>query len=68
MSSLVELLTKFHFDSTYDSKEISKSVTPLCSMSIMTSQILKHLDFTKSQKSRYLENETVFFHQVKKIH
>ena len=27
-------------------------------MSMMTSQILKSLDFTKTQKSRYLENET----------
>ena len=32
----------------------------------MTSQILKFVDFTKMQKSRYLENET-FFLQIKKI-
>ena len=31
----------------------------------MTSQILKSKDFTKTQKSRYLENET-FFIQIKK--
>ena len=30
----------------------------------MTSQILKSVDFTKTQKSRYLENET-FFLQIK---
>ena len=32
----------------------------------MTSQILKSVDFTETQKSRYLENET-FFIQIKKI-
>ena len=31
----------------------------------MTSQILKSVDFTKTQKSRYLENETFLF-QIKK--
>ena len=35
-------------------------------MSMMTSQILKFVDFTKTQKSRYLENET-FFLQIKKF-
>ena len=29
-------------------------------MPMMTSQILKSLDFTGTQKSRYLENETFF--------
>ena len=33
-------------------------------MPMMTSYILKSVDFTKTQKSRYLENKT-FFHQVK---
>ena len=33
----------------------------------MTSQILKSVDFTKTQKSRYLENEALFFLQVKKL-
>ena len=28
----------------------------------MMSQILKSLDFTKAQKSRYLEDETFFLH------
>ena len=28
---------------------------------MMTSQILKSVDFTKTQKSRHLENETLFF-------
>ena len=37
-------------------------------MSLMTSQILKSLDFTKTQKSRYLENETLLFLQIKKNH
>ena len=34
-------------------------------MSMMTSQILKSVDFTKIQKSRYLENETLLFVQIK---
>ena len=37
-------------------------------MPMITSQILKSADFTKTQKSRYLENETYFFLQIKKIH
>ena len=36
-------------------------------MAMMTSQILKSEDFTKTQKSRYLENETLFFSN-KEIH
>ena len=34
-------------------------------MLMMTSQILKSAGFTRTQKSRYLENET-FFIQIKK--
>ena len=34
---------------------------------MMTSQILKSVNFTKIQKSRYLKNET-FFLQNEKIH
>ena len=36
-------------------------------MLMMTSQILKSVDFTKTQKSRYLENETLFLFQIKKF-
>ena len=36
-------------------------------MLMMTPKILKSVDFTKTQKSRYLENETLFFLQLKKI-
>ena len=36
-------------------------------MSMMTSQILKFVCFAKTQKSRYLENETLFFLQIKKF-
>ena len=36
-------------------------------MSMMTSQILKSMNFTKAQKSRYLENETIFFLQIKEF-
>ena len=34
---------------------------------MMTSQIVKSADFTKTQKSRYLKNETLFFLQIKKF-
>ena len=33
----------------------------------MTLQILKSVDFMEAQKSRYLENETLFFLQIKKF-
>ena len=33
---------------------------------MMALQILNNVDFTKTQKSRYLENETLFL-QIKKI-
>ena len=33
---------------------------------MMATQILKFVDFTKTQKSSYLENET-FFLQIKKL-
>ena len=36
-------------------------------MLMMTSQILKSAGFTKTQKSRYLENEALFFLQIKKF-
>ena len=32
---------------------------------MMTSQILKFVDFTKTQKSKYLKNETLFSLQIK---
>ena len=34
---------------------------------MMTSQILQFVDFIKTQKSRYLENETLFLLQIKKF-
>ena len=34
---------------------------------MITSQILKSVHFTKAQKSRYFDNETLFFLQIKKI-
>ena len=33
-------------------------------MSMMRSQIFKSVEFTKSQKSRYLKNETLLFLQI----
>ena len=37
-------------------------------MPMMTSQILKSLDFTKTQKSRCIVKETLLLLQIKKIH
>ena len=34
---------------------------------MMTLHILKSMDFTKTQKSKYLEKETLFFLQIKKF-
>ena len=34
---------------------------------MIPSHILKFVDFTKTQKSKYLENETLFFLQKKKF-
>ena len=36
-------------------------------MSMMTSHILEFVDLKKTQKSRYLENKTLFFLQIKKF-
>ena len=37
-------------------------------MPMMTSQILKSVDFTKTQKARCLKNETLVFFSNKKNH
>ena len=36
-------------------------------MSMMTSQILQFMDFTVTEKSKYAENETSCFPEIKKI-
>ena len=36
-------------------------------MPMMTSHVLKSVDFEKPQKSRYPKNETLFFLQIKKF-
>ena len=58
-------LTKFHFDSTQDSKEISIMQLPLCSNDYDDVTDFEICEFHKNTKSRYLENET-FFLQIKK--
>ena len=50
-----------------DGDVISKKVY-YPTISMMTSQILKSVNFTRTQKPRYLENETLFFLQIKKTH
>ena len=40
---------------------------PLLVMPEPMSQILKPVDFTKVQKSRYLENKILFFLQIEKV-
>ena len=62
-----QYLTKFHFDSTQDSKVKHKYNFHYVEMPMMMSRMLKSVDFTKTQKSRYLENKTLFFLQIKKI-
>ena len=36
-------------------------------MSMMTSQIFQSMNFTETQKSKYLQNETLFYLQIKKF-
>ena len=36
-------------------------------MPMMMSQILKYVDFTKTQKPRYIENKTFFFSNKKSL-
>ena len=36
-------------------------------MPMMTPQIFEYVDFKKTQKSRYLENEILFLLQIKKF-
>ena len=36
-------------------------------MAMMTSRILKSVDFTETQKSKYLEIERLFFVRIKKL-
>ena len=36
-------------------------------MVMMMSHILESVHFTKTQKSRYLENETLFYLQIKEL-
>ena len=61
-------MTKFHFGSTYDSKEISLIATSTyAAMLMMTSQVLNSVNFTKTQKPRYLENKTLFFLEIRKF-
>ena len=36
-------------------------------MPMITSQILKFVDFTETQNTRYLENKTLLFLKLKKI-
>ena len=62
-----QYLTEFHSDGTQDSKEISRTNFYYVAMLMVTSQILKFVDFTKTQKSRYLKNETLFLFQIKKF-
>ena len=62
------ILIKFHFDSTLRfQRNKHKCNFHYEAMPMMTSQILRSMDFTKSQKPRYLENETTFSLQIKKF-
>ena len=62
-----QYLTKFLFQSAQDSKEISRSGYSTTIMPIMMSLILKSVDFTEAQKSRYIENKILVFLQITKV-
>ena len=62
-----QYLTKFNFDSTQGFKRTKRKHNfHYVAMPMMTSQILKSVGFTKTQKCRYLMNET-FFLKIKKF-
>ena len=65
--SVAELLLRMYFsnDPLGLKRNKRKCNFNYAAMSMMTSQILKFVDFIKTQKSRYSENET-FFLQIKK--
>ena len=53
---------------SYNKKRSELKVLRICTaMLMMMSQILKSMDFTKTQKSRYFENKTSFLFQTKKF-
>ena len=56
-----QYLTKFHFIVL----KIQKNNFHYVAMSMKMSQILKSVDVTKTQKSRYLKNKTLFFLLIK---
>ena len=54
-------MAKFYFDSTQDSKRNKQKCNfHYAVMSMMMSQILQFVDFTKTQKLKYLDHETLF--------
>ena len=64
-------MSKFHFDLTSGSKEISKMYKRnfhYVAMPMMTSKILKSIDFTESKKSRFLKRKHYFFSNKKITH
>ena len=58
-------LAEFHFDTSKDSKEIVKKVASNIHQAPV-SQIVELEDSGKTQKSKYRQNETLFFLQIKK--
>ena len=62
-------LIKFHFDEISLGFKINKHKCNFhyVVMPMITSHILKFVGLTKTQKSRYLKNETLFFLQTEKI-
>ena len=62
-------LTKFYFDSAQDSREISVSVTSIIYVAtpMMTSQILKSVDF-KETKIQISQERNIIFSSNKKFH
>ena len=62
-----QYLTKLLLESAQDSKEISISRNSTTSNAYDDVTDLNSVDFTKVQKSRYLENKILFFLQIKKM-
>ena len=58
-------LAEFQFDTSKDSKEIVKKVASNIHQAPV-SQIVELEDSRKTQKSKYRQNETLFFLQIKK--
>ena len=61
-----QYLTKFHFYSIQNSKEISIRVTSIMQQ-CLCGEVLKCVDLKKTQKYKYFEKKALFFLQINKF-